>query len=68
MQSVLALSPLLALNLSTIVAAASLPPLKNGDIVFQNSSSSARDAIMLASGTPYTQLELWKSMGPGALW
>lgn len=52
---VLALVALLALTPSTAVAA-NLPPLKSGDIVFQNSLSSAREAIMLASGTPYTHV------------
>jgi hypothetical protein len=55
-QSALALSTLLALSLSTMAAAGSLPKLENGDIVFQNSSSGARDAIMLASKTQYTHV------------
>ena len=38
------------------VATANLPPLRTGDIVFQNSSSSAREAIMIASGSPYTHV------------
>jgi permuted papain-like amidase YaeF/Yiix C92 family enzyme len=36
--------------------AGDLPPLKNGDIVFQESSGSARDAIMLASASPYSHV------------
>jgi hypothetical protein len=56
-RSVLPLSLLLVFALPAIAAAAEdLPPLKNGDIVFQNTSSSARDAIMLASGTQYTHV------------
>jgi hypothetical protein len=37
-------------------ATANLPPLKTGDIVFQNSSGRAREAIMIASGRPYTHV------------
>lgn len=37
-------------------AAADLPPLKTGDLVFQNTETSASDAIMLASGTLYTHM------------
>jgi hypothetical protein len=37
-------------------AAADLPPLKTGDLVFQNTETSASDAIMLASGTVYTHI------------
>lgn len=33
-----------------------LPPLKTGDIIFQNTVTSASDAIMLASGTLYTHV------------
>jgi hypothetical protein len=36
--------------------AADLPPLKTGDLVFQNTETSASDAIMLASGTIYTHI------------
>jgi hypothetical protein len=57
-QSALVLSALLALGFSTIAAAGSLPPLETGDIVFQNSASGARDAIMLASRTQYTHVGL----------
>lgn len=32
------------------------PPLKTGDIVFQQTATSASDAIMLASGTKYTHV------------
>ena len=39
-------------------AAADFPPLKTGDIVFQNTSGSASEAIMLASGTDYTHVGL----------
>ncbi len=49
---------LLALSLSQPARAADLPPLKPGDIVFQNTSGSAREAIMLASGTQYTHVGL----------
>jgi cell wall-associated NlpC family hydrolase len=49
---------LLALMLSHAARAADLPPLKPGDIVFQNTSGSAREAIMLASGTQYTHVGL----------
>lgn len=38
--------------------AADMPPLKTGDIVFQNTETSASDAIMLASGTLYTHVGL----------
>src|SRR5690349_11938191 len=49
---------LLALTLFLPTHAAELPPLKPGDIVFQNTSGSAREAIMLASGTQYTHVGL----------
>ena len=53
---------LLALSLSQgsslAARAADLPPLKSGDIVFQNTSGSAQEAIMLASGTQYTHVGL----------
>jgi cell wall-associated NlpC family hydrolase len=47
---------LLAACLPSLCAAADLPPLKTGDIVFQNTSGSASEAIMLASGTDYTHV------------
>jgi len=40
----------------TLAPAEDLPPLKTGDIVFQKTTSSASDAIMLASGTEYTHV------------
>jgi cell wall-associated NlpC family hydrolase len=43
------------LNLTTITAA-ELPPLKNGDLVFQESGSGQGVAIMLASGSLYTHM------------
>lgn len=48
---------LLWLNL-TAVTAADLPPLKNGDIVFQDSGSGQGLAIMFASGSVYTHMGL----------
>ncbi len=40
----------------TLAPAEDLPPLKTGDIVFQKTTTSASDAIMLASGTEYTHV------------
>lgn len=40
----------------TLAPAEDLPPLKTGDIVFQETTTSASDAIMLASGTQYTHV------------
>jgi hypothetical protein len=53
---VLAVYTQFALAFPLGAAAPHLPPLKTGDIVFQNSSSSAREAIMIASGSPYTHV------------
>jgi hypothetical protein len=42
----------------TSVSAKDLPPLQNGDIVFQTSRSSQSGAIMLASGSAYSHMGL----------
>lgn len=55
LQSFLALAAVLGAGL-TLAPAKDLPPLKTGDIVFQKTTSSASDAIMLASGTQYTHV------------
>lgn len=57
--ALLALLPLAGLGLLAGTADAELPPLKTGDIVFQNTNQSANPAqlaIMLASGTEYTHM------------
>ena len=56
--ALLALPPLLGLGLIAATADAELPPLQNGDIVFQNTTNAAQQAIMLASGTEYTHMGL----------
>lgn len=56
--ALLALLPLAGLGLVANTADADLPPLKTGDIVFQNTSNAAQQAIMLASGTEYTHVGL----------
>lgn len=48
-----------------LALAADLPPLKTGDIVFQESSGSARDAIMLASASPYSHVGIVEIDGSG---
>lgn len=60
MQKAAILSFLAMLSLASAVGtgAKDLPPLKTGDIVFQNTDTSASDAIMLASGTLYTHVGL----------
>jgi Permuted papain-like amidase enzyme, YaeF/YiiX, C92 family len=54
-QAVAALAAVVGLGL-TLAPAEDLPPLKTGDIVFQKTTTSASDAIMLASGTEYTHV------------
>ena len=54
--ALLALAPLFGLGLFAATADAELPPLQNGDIVFQNTTNAAQQAIMLASGTEYTHM------------
>jgi hypothetical protein len=49
----------------TLAPAEDLPPLKTGDIVFQETTTSASDAIMLASGTRYTHVGLVDIDGKG---
>ncbi len=49
----------------TLAPAGDLPPLKTGDIVFQKTSTSASDAIMLASGSRYTHVGLVEVDGNG---
>jgi len=49
----------------TLAPADDLPPLKTGDIVFQKTTTSASDAIMLASGTQYTHVGLVEVDGKG---
>jgi hypothetical protein len=56
-QSLIAVAALLGIGL-TLAPAEDLPPLKTGDIVFQKTTTSASDAIMLASGTQYTHVGL----------
>lgn len=56
-QFLAALVALVGLGL-TLAPAEDLPPLKAGDIVFQTTTTSASDAIMLASGTKYTHVGL----------
>ena len=62
-QNLLALICLL--GAASVGLAADIPPLKNGDIVFQATSSSARDAIMLASASPYTHVGIVEIDGSG---
>lgn len=62
-QNLLALICLL--GATSLALAGDLPPLKNGDIVFQESSSSARDAIMLASASPYSHVGIVEIDGSG---
>lgn len=54
-QAVAAVAAVVGLGL-TLAPAEDLPPLKTGDIVFQKTTTSASDAIMLASGTEYTHV------------
>ncbi len=56
-QALAALLAVLGLGL-TLAPAEDLPPLKTGDIVFQKTTTSASDAIMLASGSQYTHVGL----------
>jgi hypothetical protein len=49
----------------TLAPAEDLPPLKRGDIVFQKTTTSASDAIMLASGTQYTHVGIVEIDGKG---
>ena len=55
---------MLWLNLTT-VSAAGLPPLKTGDIVFQESGNSQSLAIALASGSLYTHTGLIEMSADG---
>jgi Permuted papain-like amidase enzyme, YaeF/YiiX, C92 family len=51
----------------TSVSAKDLPPLKNGDIVFQTSRSSQSSAILLASMSAYSHMgmiEIWPDGAP----
>ena len=63
--ALLALLPLAGLGLVANTADAELPPLKTGDIVFQNTANAAQQAIMLASGTEYTHVGLVEIDGKG---
>lgn len=56
-QALAALAAALGVGL-TLAPAEALPPLAAGDIVFQETTTSASDAIMLASGTRYTHVGL----------
>jgi hypothetical protein len=49
----------------TAVSASGLPPLKNGDIVFQLSGSGQSVAILLASRSPYTHMGIVDLTEPG---
>jgi hypothetical protein len=64
-EAILPLLAMLSLFGAGPSAAADLPPLKTGDIVFQNTETSASDAIMLASGTLYTHVGLIEIDGNG---
>jgi hypothetical protein len=55
LQALTAVLAVLGIGL-TLAPAEDLPPLKTGDIVFQTTTTSASDAIMLASGTEYTHV------------
>lgn len=61
----LALLPLAGLGIVANTADAEIPPLKTGDIVFQNTANAAQQAIMLASGTEYTHIGLVEVDGKG---
>ncbi len=63
--ALLALLPLAGAGLVANTADADLPPLKTGDIVFQNTTNAAQQAIMLASGTEYTHVGLVEIDGKG---
>lgn len=57
LQAFAALAAVLGVGL-TLAPAKEMPPLETGDIVFQTTSTSASNAIMLASGTRYTHVGL----------
>jgi hypothetical protein len=50
----------------TTVSAKDLPPLKNGDIVFQTSRSSQSSAILLASMSAYSHMGIIEIAGDGS--
>lgn len=56
-QAIAALAAALGVGL-TLAPAGGLPQLATGDIVFQKTTTSASDAIMLASGSQYTHVGL----------
>ncbi|MGE3228759.1 MAG: YiiX/YebB-like N1pC/P60 family cysteine hydrolase [Hyphomicrobium sp.] len=63
-QALVGLLAIVGLGL-TLAPAGPLPPLKTGDIVFQKTTTSASDAIMLASGSQYTHVGLVEVDGNG---
>ena len=52
----------------TAVSGADLPPLKTGDVVFQNTSDSQSLAILLASRSPYTHTGMIELDTAGKPW
>jgi hypothetical protein len=53
---------------ATQVSAADLPPLKNGDLVFQNTRGNQGLAIMLASRSAYSHMGMIELDGEGRPW